>query len=127
MNQEYVDTVRLLLAIAPAVFQSPRFALKGGTALNLFLHDMPRLSVDIDVVFTDHALGREDALRAIAADLKAAKTAISGQAAAFGFEKGPTGRQLKRRMINMVHLKGRNAIVTGSNVCSFVWFADLMS
>lgn len=49
MNQEYVDTVRLLLAIAPAVFQSPRFALKGGTALNLFLHDMPRLSVDIDV------------------------------------------------------------------------------
>jgi predicted nucleotidyltransferase component of viral defense system len=78
MNQEYVDTVRLLLAIAPAVFQSPRFALKGGTALNLFLHDMPRLSVDIDVVFTDHALGREDALRAIAADLKAAKSAGLG-------------------------------------------------
>jgi predicted nucleotidyltransferase component of viral defense system len=77
MNHEYVDTVRLLLAIAPAVFQSPCFALKGGTALNLFLHDMPRLSVDIDVVVTDHALGREDALRAIAADLKAAKTAIS--------------------------------------------------
>lgn len=40
MNQEYVDTVRLLLAIAPAVFKSPRFALKGGTALNLFLHDI---------------------------------------------------------------------------------------
>jgi hypothetical protein len=59
------------------VFQSPRFALKGGTALNLFLHDMPRLSVDIDVVFTDHTLGREDALRAIAADLKFAKSAIS--------------------------------------------------
>lgn len=77
MNQEYVDTVRLLLAIAPAVFKSPRFALKGGTALNLFLHDMPRLSVDIDVVFTDHAIGREDALRAIATDLRAAKTAIS--------------------------------------------------
>jgi Nucleotidyl transferase AbiEii toxin, Type IV TA system len=38
---------------------------------------MPRLSVDIDVVFTDYALGREDALQAIAADLKAAKTAIS--------------------------------------------------
>jgi hypothetical protein len=51
----------------------------------------------------------------------------TGQAAAFGFEKGPTGRQLKRRMINMVHLKCRSAIVTGSNVCSFVWFADLMS
>jgi predicted nucleotidyltransferase component of viral defense system len=78
MNKEYVDTVRLVLAIAPAVFQSPRFALKGGAALNLFLHDMPRLSVDIDVVFTDHARGREEALRPIAVDLKAAETAISG-------------------------------------------------
>jgi predicted nucleotidyltransferase component of viral defense system len=85
MNQEYVDAVRLLLAIAPAVFRSPHFALKGGTALNLFLHDMPRLSVDIDVVFTDHTLGREDALRAIAADLKAAKSAIS----ALGFSASP--------------------------------------
>ena len=77
MNQEYVDTVRLLLAIAPAVFQSPRFAMKGGTALNLFLQDMPRLSVDIDVVFIDHTLVREAALHAIATDLKAAKSAIS--------------------------------------------------
>lgn len=77
MNQDYVDTVRFLLAIAPAVFQSPRFALKGGTALNLFLQDMPRLSVDIDVVFTDHTLDRQSALRAIAADLKAVKSAIS--------------------------------------------------
>ncbi|HEX5458551.1 MAG TPA: nucleotidyl transferase AbiEii/AbiGii toxin family protein [Steroidobacteraceae bacterium] len=77
MNQQYVDTVRLLLTIAPAVFRSPRFALKGGTALNLFVHDMPRLSVDIDVTFTDHILNREDALRAIAEDLKAAKSAIS--------------------------------------------------
>src|SRR5690606_34610855 len=28
---------------APAVFQSPRFAMKGGTALNLLVQDMPRL------------------------------------------------------------------------------------
>jgi predicted nucleotidyltransferase component of viral defense system len=77
VNQQYVDTVRLLLTVAPEVFRPPRFALKGGTALNLFAHDMPRLSVDIDVVFTDHTLNREDALRAIAADLRAVKSAIS--------------------------------------------------
>lgn len=76
MNQEYVDTVRLLLAITPAVFQSPRFAMKGGTALNLFVQDMPRLSVDIDVAFIDHTLDRQAALKAIAADLKAVKSAI---------------------------------------------------
>jgi len=58
MNQDYVDTVRLLLTVAPVVFRPPRFALKGGTALNLFVQDMPRLSVDIDVVFTDHTLDR---------------------------------------------------------------------
>jgi predicted nucleotidyltransferase component of viral defense system len=77
MNQDYVDTVRLLLAIAPAVFRPPRFALKGGTALNLFVQDMPRLSVDIDVVFTDYTLDREAALRAIAADLRGIKSAIT--------------------------------------------------
>jgi Nucleotidyl transferase AbiEii toxin, Type IV TA system len=48
MTPSYIDTVRLLLAIAPAVFASGRFAMKGGTALNLFVQDMPRLSVDID-------------------------------------------------------------------------------
>ena len=42
MNQIYVDMVRLLLAIAPTVFKSKSFALKGGTALNLFVQDMPR-------------------------------------------------------------------------------------
>ena len=77
MNQDYVDTVRLLLAIAPAVFQSSRFAMKGGTALNLFVQDMPRLSVDIDVVFIDHTLDRDAALQAIASDLKAVKSEIS--------------------------------------------------
>ncbi len=47
MNQQYFDTVRLLLTIAPAVFESQLFAMKGGTALNLFVQDLPRLSVDI--------------------------------------------------------------------------------
>lgn len=30
-------------------FLEDRFALKGGTALNLFIFDVPRLSVDIDL------------------------------------------------------------------------------
>jgi hypothetical protein len=71
MNGAYTATVRQLLDIAPVVFTTPHFALKGGTALNLFLHDLPRLSVDIDVVFTNHSLGREAALQAIAAELSA--------------------------------------------------------
>jgi predicted nucleotidyltransferase component of viral defense system len=38
------------------------FALKGGTAINLFVRDMPRLSVDLDLVFLDHSLPRDKAL-----------------------------------------------------------------
>lgn len=73
MNADYVRTVQLLLAVAPAVFDTPAFAMKGGTALNLFLQDMPRLSVDIDVVFVPHDLPREEALRAIGDELAAAQ------------------------------------------------------
>lgn len=65
MDKSYADTVRLLLAVAPEVFRSGPFALKGGTALNLFVHDMPRLSIDIDVVYTAWTTPRDDALREI--------------------------------------------------------------
>ena len=53
VNSVYLDAVRLLIAVAPAVFRRPMFALKGGTAINLFLRGMPRLSVDLDLVFVD--------------------------------------------------------------------------
>ena len=42
MNQTYLDTARLLTQVAPLVFVDDTFALKGGTAINLFVRDMPR-------------------------------------------------------------------------------------
>lgn len=65
MNAAYVETVRLMLGVIPAVSQEACFAIKGGTALNLFAGNMPRLSVDIDLVFTDGRLPRPEALEAI--------------------------------------------------------------
>lgn len=62
MNQTYLDTARLLTRVAPLVFVDDTFALKGGTAINLFVRDMPRLSVDLDLVFPDHGLPRDEAL-----------------------------------------------------------------
>lgn len=62
MNQTYLDTARLLTRIAPLVFVDDTFSLKGGTAINLFVRDMPRLSVDLDLVFPDHRLPRSEAL-----------------------------------------------------------------
>ena len=49
---------RLLTQVAPSVFVDDTFALKGGTAINLFYRDLPRLSVDLDLVFPDHSLPR---------------------------------------------------------------------
>lgn len=71
MDKTYADTVRLLLTVAPDVFDNDVFAMKGGTALNLFLHDMPRLSVDIDVVYVPWQTPREQALAEIAGELAA--------------------------------------------------------
>lgn len=50
-RERYVDQVRLLVDILPAVATEEDFALKGGTAINLFYRDLPRLSVDIDLTF----------------------------------------------------------------------------
>ena len=47
----YKAQVDLLIRCLPAVAQARAFAMKGGTAINLFHHDMPRLSVDIDLTF----------------------------------------------------------------------------
>lgn len=65
MNQTYLDTARMMVQVAPFVFTDDRLALKGGTAINLFLRDMPRLSVDLDLTFTDYRVKRADALAAI--------------------------------------------------------------
>ncbi|QWN25720.1 nucleotidyl transferase AbiEii/AbiGii toxin family protein [Xanthomonas phaseoli] len=71
MDKHYADTVRLLLDIAPAVFANDIFAMKGGTAINLFVQDMPRLSVDIDVVYLPWQVPRDQALQAINQELAA--------------------------------------------------------
>jgi predicted nucleotidyltransferase component of viral defense system len=47
------------------IFESGVFALKGGTAINLFVRDMPRLSVDLDLVFPNYSLPRDQALAQI--------------------------------------------------------------
>ena len=47
----YEKQVRLLLRCLPEIARQPCFALKGGTAINLFVRDFPRLSVDIDLTY----------------------------------------------------------------------------
>ncbi len=52
IKNSYLEQVKLLLEIMPIVARQSCFALKGGTAINLFLSDhIPRLSVDIDLTY----------------------------------------------------------------------------
>ncbi len=50
-REQYMRQVDLLVRTLPFIARHETFALKGGTAINLFYRDMPRLSVDIDLVY----------------------------------------------------------------------------
>ena len=51
LRDSYARQVRLLMTVLPYVAKESCFALKGGTAINLFVQDFPRLSVDIDLAY----------------------------------------------------------------------------
>ena len=50
-SEQYRRQAALLVRTIPLVATETCFALKGGTAINLFVRDMPRLSVDIDLTY----------------------------------------------------------------------------
>ncbi|MBR1808196.1 MAG: nucleotidyl transferase AbiEii/AbiGii toxin family protein [Paludibacteraceae bacterium] len=50
-HDEYREQVALLLRIMPHIYDIEQFAVHGGTAINLFVKNMPRYSVDIDLTY----------------------------------------------------------------------------
>ena len=50
-DEKYTKQVLLLLGIIPTIAKEDCFALKGGSAINLFYQELPRLSVDLDLVY----------------------------------------------------------------------------
>jgi hypothetical protein len=64
MNKEqYIAQVTLLLDCLAVLKDQALFALKGGTAINFFIRDLPRLSVDIDLTFLK-SVPRDEAILA---------------------------------------------------------------
>jgi predicted nucleotidyltransferase component of viral defense system len=74
-TQNYKAQVNLLLSILPEVAKESCFALHGGTAINLFIRDMPRLSVDIDLTYVPIE-NRETSIQAISKALEQIKKNI---------------------------------------------------
>ncbi|NQX97095.1 MAG: nucleotidyl transferase AbiEii/AbiGii toxin family protein [Flavobacteriales bacterium] len=62
IEARYHEQVRLLVSLLPFLNDEPCFALKGGTAINLFVQALPRLSVDIDLAYLPLE-PRDEALR----------------------------------------------------------------
>lgn len=90
-GSSYFKQVQLLLRVLPFVTEESCFAVKGGTAINLFVRDLPRLSVDIDLVYVpiearevslskmDAALGRMTGrMEAMIAGLRVVPSQIHG-------------------------------------------------
>lgn len=68
-RKRYAGQVELLIASLPYISKEPIFALKGGTAINLFHRELPRLSVDIDLTYLP-VKGRDESLAGITSALK---------------------------------------------------------
>ena len=69
METIYIRQTELLLRVLPYIHESGAFALHGGTAINLFHDEMPRLSVDIDLTYLP-INDRETDLKSIKANLE---------------------------------------------------------
>lgn len=49
--EKYIGQMKLLVRLLPYVLKDKRLAFKGGTAINVFYRNLPRISVDIDLVY----------------------------------------------------------------------------
>jgi len=109
--QSYQSQIALLLDVLPIVAREEAFALHGGTAINLFVRNMPRLSVDIDLTYQPLDGGNRDvalqgifhALERVRSDIEAQglnvvhqkdkyKLQVSSQKAQIKVEVNSTGR-----------------------------------
>lgn len=74
-NSRFFKEAQLMLQVMPAVAEEECFALKGGTAINFFVRDLPRLSVDIDLTYLP-IQDRQTSLNGITTALAAIQTRI---------------------------------------------------
>ena len=94
MTSNYAQQAALVIKAIPIIAKEDIFALKGGTAINLFELDMPRLSVDIDLTFT-RITDRETAI----VEINEALDRISKDLARFGIPNRLSGTSVSRKIV----------------------------
>lgn len=101
-DNPYRPQVVLLLDVLPFVAAESCFALKGGTAINLFVRDLPRLSVDIDLTYLP-VQDRATSLAEVGAALERIASAIERQLKGIRVERITAEEQV----VKLVAWRGR--------------------
>ncbi len=97
-RESYRKQVELLLRTLPHVAEEKDFALKGGTAINLFVRNFPRLSVDIDLAFLP-VLPRPDSIAAVNAGMARVAERIRKSLKGAHVHEHKTGEGILTRLI----------------------------
>jgi predicted nucleotidyltransferase component of viral defense system len=103
----YQRKADLMLTLLNHVANENCFALKGGTAINFFIHDMPRISVDIDLTYI-LINDRETALQEISAALDRIANSIKKEIKSISITRIPAdqGHDVKLNcQLRNVHVK----------------------
>lgn len=114
----YENQVRLLIEVLPIALKDPRMALKGGTAINLFIRDLPRLSVDIDLTYLpiesrDATLANIDSILKVVASTIETQVRGTRVTSARGFKSAPEQKLLVEMGSTTVKIEV-NSILRGS-------------
>ncbi len=113
---QILGQVRLLMQLLPEVYRQKSFLLKGGTAINFFIREIPRLSVDIDLVYGAIA-DRSESLSAIGAGMEKIAQSIGARLPSCRIEKKRIGGHIATLLVNdgtsMVKIE-TNTILRGS-------------
>jgi predicted nucleotidyltransferase component of viral defense system len=123
IDPKYKAQVNLLLTILPHVGKEKSFALKGGTAINLFARQMPRLSVDIDLTYTSITDDRENALKNISDALDRIEIDINKAVPEISITRVPHGQGNDVKLncqTPAAHVKIEVNTVTVESLCRFV-------
>jgi predicted nucleotidyltransferase component of viral defense system len=108
MNKNlFHQQAELLISILPYMTKDTDFALHGGTAINFFVRDMPRISVDIDLTYL-RLSSREETIKAISEQLKAISRRISLSMSSVQIEEKA---ELQNSFVTKLFVKRQNAIV----------------
>lgn len=101
MNTEYRKQVELLIKLLPIIAKEEVLALHGGTAINLFIKEMPRLSVDIDLTYTP-IKERKNSLHEIKQSLLRIRKEMKGRFPNIKIQ-GPTKTELENKLLCNLH------------------------